>query len=107
MLHSSREAIDRWDAFEKKYSSPRMRVLPAPYGEDLPPLKNYPLRIKDYSLYDIFGSLKKPSLTLKDRVLPSMPSLRRSIRETGKCLSFPHLGFVVYGISSGFIMIRK
>lgn len=106
-LHSREDEVKRWDAFAKRKLAPYARALPAPYGNQLLPLAQYPSRIKDYPVYGLFGSLAAPPLILKNRALPSLSLLRRSIRATGKRLSFPHIGLIVYGIDNGMIVAFK
>src|SRR3989338_4241266 len=69
--------------------------------------KDYAKKLKDETIYDLFGSLKKSPITVADKKLPSKVILRKKIRETGRRLRFPKIGTTVIGVLYNGLLITS
>ncbi|OGK19085.1 hypothetical protein A3B50_04540 [Candidatus Roizmanbacteria bacterium RIFCSPLOWO2_01_FULL_40_42] len=96
-----------WDTFIVKKQGKDYAKKLASFGKELPPLKAYPKKVKDETIYDLFGSLKKSPITVADKKLPSKVILRKKIRETGRRLRFPKIGTTVIGVLYNGLLITS
>jgi hypothetical protein len=106
-LYAPADYFERFLQFEKKMHGVYFRRRIAPYGEVVPRLKKYPKNVKDFPMYDLFGSEESPVKTFSDRKLPTVPELRRRIRESGCRLSFRNLGVVVLGMRGKLLLVEQ
>jgi hypothetical protein len=74
--------------------------------QSLPPLAQYPRRLRDGGFHPIFGSTEQPPLVKHDHRLPGLVELRREVRRTGRRLAYPRLGLTVLGIDGTAIVLE-
>lgn len=96
-LHLSKERYRAWSIFHEKQmkETKKQRIQ---YNKDLPLLKDYPQNIPDDPIYTLFGSSNVAPFVSQNTILPSVPDLRKMIRESGKTIVFPKLKKTVLGI---------
>ena len=102
-FHNSQEASDRWEDFDSKGQEKYFKKVPGKYGSKLPPLPAYPKTIADNPISNIFGSFDKPPLACPEVKLPPAKLLRQRIRETGRRLYFPNVGYEAWGFMNGVL----
>lgn len=102
-MHLSEERFQRWNAFSENQAKQTKRAR-IRYGKLLPQLPSYPTAIKDDPMYDLFGSQEKTPVVLSNAKLPSVPILRKKIRNTGRTLTFPRIKQTVVGIQDDVIV---
>lgn len=102
-MHMEQKKYDTWRDFDDAETEKTQTVKAKP-GTVLSLLDKYPERIPDNPIYKLFGSAQKPPVKLPDTKLPSLRTLRKTIRETGKYLTFPKLGITVRGIDDKTII---
>ena len=103
-LYNSPQVNSRYYQFEEKMGGNYFHRLPGSYGSQLTLLDEYPEFVRDYPVYDLFGSWKHRTANFSDRTLPSVSTLRMLIRESGRQLSFPKMNFAVCGILNGLVV---
>lgn len=103
-MHNPQFINDAYIELEEQLSGEYFKKIPVKIGEYLSPLKEYPDAVPDYPLYDLFGSAKKSPLVIKEKSLPNVMQIRKLIRESGKQLEYPLVGFRVSGILRGHIV---
>jgi hypothetical protein len=105
-MHLPEKKYNKWYNFDtritKKTKRPRAKI-----GETLPVLADYPEEIKDYPVYDLFGSEKKRSIHFTDKTLPPVSLLRALIRQTGRYLQFDKLGIRVLGVADNKLVTKN
>jgi hypothetical protein len=105
-MHLTPERYDEWKAFsdneEKQTKKKRIR-----YGKNLSPLNEYPQSIPDNSIYSLFANTEVAPHTLPDTKLPSLPSLRALIKETGRILEYPAIQTKIIGIDNNEIITEQ
>lgn len=107
-MHTAGRTFDTWEDLVKKQFGPRYKKIPGEYGDQLVPLRKYPRFVNDHpELYDIFGAENKQPEKYKDKMIPTMPEVRKRIRTTGRQLSFPSLKIVVYGIRDAMLLVKR
>lgn len=95
-MHLSAKRFDEWNIFHEAQSKETKR-LPIRYGKRLKPLKAYPKSIPDHPIYNLFGAINKTPLQYDGKTVPSTQKLRKTIRETGRIVSFPELNINILG----------
>ena len=103
-MHLPEEQFQLWNTFHERQGkeTKRMQIR---YGKQLKPLKEYPHVISDSPIYNLYGSLfEKPKIRHEEK-LPSLNTMRKMLRETGKMQSFPKLALTVLGIQNGEVRI--
>ncbi len=74
-------------------------------GEMLQPLKTYPKKIRDAAIDNIYASLRR-EITIDDKTYPTLKSIRKRIRESGKVLYSPTFNLQFYGVHHNFILSK-
>jgi len=105
-MHLTEDKYNRWWKFEEKNAKKTPRVK-AKIGEFLQVLPEYPKNIKDERVYDLFGTHIKSALVLTDSELPDLNEIRKTIRESGRQVTYEKLGKTVLGITNGEIVFAK
>lgn len=106
-MNTTDQILKKTEEFIKKVESEEYsHTLPVPFGQMLPPLKEYPHEIPDYPVYDIFGSTSEQPLYLNNEIVPSMKKIRELIRESGRMLHFKKIGINIVGIMN-YLLIAK
>ncbi|MFA6106923.1 MAG: SET domain-containing protein-lysine N-methyltransferase [Patescibacteria group bacterium] len=96
--------FEEYNAFIERMDKKFNNKMEVGFGEYLPPLKRYPKTIKDYPVFDIFGSIKVRPLVCDDENLPPKMEIRKRIRQSGRCLHFKKLKLKVFGIMNGLVV---
>lgn len=68
------------------------------YDKTLLPLTKYPGKVEDDSFFDLFGYEKLSSVVIQNPQITTIKELRKTIRDSGRTLSFPNLGLLVHGV---------
>jgi hypothetical protein len=104
-MHDAENEYDEWyEAWEKllkRNFGKWYNKVPGKYGDRLQLLDFYPTFIDttDQKIYpSIYGSETKTPAIYTDASLPRFAEIKKSIRETGRQLSFPKLRIIVYGV---------
>lgn len=105
-MHLSQESYDKWDKADEEITK-KTKKQQVKIGTELPKLKTYPATIPDHPVYTLFGSNLKKPISYQDSTIPSIPEIRRRIRETGQFLQFPKLKSIVYGIMDEVLVTDK
>lgn len=105
-MHLREEQFQTWNTFHEVQAGETKRE-PIRYGKLLKPLKEYPNFIPDHPIYNLFGSSSAEPLIRHEEKLPSLKTLRKMIRETGKMQAFPKLAILILGIQNDEIKSRK
>ncbi|MGH7203901.1 MAG: SET domain-containing protein [Candidatus Levyibacteriota bacterium] len=95
-MHLGTKRFEEWNTFHEAQSK-ETRRLPIRYGKQLKPLKTYPKSIPDHPIYNLFGAMRETPLQYAGQTLPIAQELRKTIRETGRIISFPKLNLNVLG----------
>lgn len=105
-MHLSEKRYNTWITFHDKEAkkTKRERVR---FGQNLPKLSSYPKNVSDNPIYTLFGTTKKAAHTLQEKELPSVTTLRKLIRATGKTLQFPALNIHVLGMLDDLIISQR
>lgn len=110
-MHYAATNFDAWEKLVKKEFGHWYNKLPGKYGDELLPLGKYPKSINQDAIkiyeFNIFGSEEKAPEKYNDETLPTMPELRKRIRETGRQLCFPKLKMTIYGIRDGMLLAKR
>jgi hypothetical protein len=103
ILHGTEEASRRWgDFLDIEYAKFKQEELPI--GTVISKLAKYPEDIADNPVYDLFGSVKRSPLRLKNKTLPPLLTIRELIRDSGKRLLFPGLNLIIHGIQNEMVV---
>ncbi|RJR28419.1 SET domain-containing protein [Candidatus Microgenomates bacterium] len=103
MMYTTDAVVEKYEDFEEEMSGDFYDRPPVPIGSEMKLLDQYPKQVKDYDIYDIFGNLdKRPLISNSAKLIKK--EIRKSIRTSGKCVSYPHLGILVYGIMNGVLV---
>jgi len=106
-MYSNPKAYDEWDEYLDELIGDTPEKPPVPYGQQLPPLEEYPKSIDDHQIYPIFGYQAVPPHIGDASLLQSATEIRTLIRETGKQILIPDLGVVIEGVLfHGHIALR-
>lgn len=103
-LHNSNAVNHLYEAFVAEKDHKYAGKTHVRYGKQLEKLPEYPVSIADYPLYDIFGTLDKPSFSYTQKKFPELKDLRQLIREQGRKIKLDQFGITVYGIMNGLIV---
>ncbi len=106
-MYSNPKAYAEWDEYLAETLRDLPEEPPVPYGEPLPPLKEYPTLIPDHPIYPLFGTHRKPPLPCESGIFRDLPKIRERMRESGRQLSFEELRVVVEGILYGGHLAMK
>ncbi len=105
-MYVSKSKFDAFERVEKTMRGDYFYHQMTAIGKQLLPFPDYPKDFPDMPIHDLYGSLTEKPLTNSDEVLPMLPRMRSLIRESGKRILFPKLGFTVLGIAdSQYIII--
>lgn len=104
-MHLSKKKYDVWRKFSDEEAK-RTKRQSVTYGKELPLLSSYPKNIPDNAIYNLFGSLMKPSYVSEGTMLPSTTELRNKIRQTGNTLQFSKINTLVYGIMDDLVISK-
>jgi len=103
-MNVSLEKEEKWYRFSHKGPKKDFNALEVGFGQLLKPLKKYPPFLKDTFGYPVFASLLKPPAIMPDDKLPGAKDLLEKIKNTGRCLYFPKIGYCLFGISDGMLI---
>lgn len=102
-MHLTREEFIQWNMHQEMESKKTKRA-PIHYGKLLPKLKEYPRKIEDHTIYTLYGSAVKEAVTHDHADIPSIPEIRKHIRQTGRKLFFPNLKTTIHGVKDSTII---
>lgn len=105
-MHLSDARYEKWSKFHDKEEK-KTKVETVAMHKPLQPLSKYPQSIPDDPIYTLFGSKIVQPVSLPDKKMPSLTSLRKYIRETGKKIIFPELDLEVLGIYEDLIVSKS
>lgn len=105
-MHLPPTHFQKWNSFHQKQTkeTKRERIR---YGKLLKPLKIYPEMIADNTIYSLFGTITHAPEKNLATILPTIPILRKRIRQTGKRQNFLHLGIMIQGIQNDKLLFKK
>lgn len=105
-FHLSEKQYDAWSLFHdaqiKHTKKKRIR-----YGKTLAKLSHYPKTIADHPIYTLFGSDKASPIVLQNNHLPTIPEIRKIIRENGRTILLPKLHIKIYGVMEEKVILEK
>lgn len=104
MIVSSERGDAFWNGFVKKKMGKFYNQLPAAFGEVLLPFKTYPHHVRDYDIYDLFGSMEQPPFETKTASSSTIHDIRSLIRSSGQRLLDTTKKELIVGIYSGFVI---
>jgi hypothetical protein len=95
-MHMEQKKYDIWRAFDDAETE-KTKTAPAPVKQQLSLLDQYPEEIKDDPVYKLFGAPHQKPKSMPDEKLPSLKTIRKEIRTSGRMLSFPKLHITIRG----------
>ena len=106
-FHTSEAVGEKWGTFVEKMVGEKNFHQPPPvaYGKQLPRLHQYPKKINDYPIYDIYGSLTEKPLECEGETMPKLSHVRALIRKSGRRLHFHKLGIIIFGVMRGMVIL--
>lgn len=98
-MHQSPDKFEKWVAFNavENKKTKRKKIT---YGKLLPKLTIYPTTIPDHPIYSLRGSTQQAALICNNKQLPTIKTLRKLIRQSGRRLHFPHLQTTILGVDN-------
>jgi len=104
-MYISLEISKKWEDFVAEID-PDIPEMPGEFYSKLKPLDSYPINIKDYPVYDIFGVESKPPLEEVDHKLPDSGIIRNLIRSTGRQIYYPAINITIYGFMNSMLITK-
>lgn len=97
------------DEFESGIEHEGEYIQTAVENEYIKKLPYYPKNIKDYDVFDIFGSTMVDPEVVESKAMLPLAEIRKKIRETGKCIYIKNIDVLIRGVrgTSIFTEYRK
>lgn len=102
-MHLTEKRYEKWEVFhenQEKATKPEKVI----FGQELQKLESYPKNIPDDKIYPMFGNTEKEAETVDNDTLPSISSIRKMIRTSGKTIKFEKLNIKVLGVLDNLII---
>lgn len=104
-MHLTPKRHSAWTLLDERLAK-KTKHKRAVIGKILPLLDRYPKRIGDHPVYTLFGAIDQVPLRVTASKLPSITTMRKLLRVSGRTLLFPKLRLHIYGVRDGLLVSK-